>query len=303
MKSRRYGSFCFPQLLLAVLLFHPSPSLDAQSLSATPAVPDTNAQTISVIVTGHNAGLLSDLKTEDFRLTRGSKPLAVTAAQLHDDPACIGILLDKSGSMRPKIYMAVRAIMDFVRASNPADRFFVVNFNDSPYLDQDFTADSQRIESALIHHEARGGTALYDAVWAAADHLQEEASCKARVLLVVTDGGDNDSRKSLLQTVEHLKQLHALSFFLTNISDYDSNVHASKRDLEALAGSADGALVSMSLSAMDKMLQLVVAEMRNRYTLTYSDDATSRGGALKVKVSNSRYKELVARVEKSGDTK
>ena len=84
------------QLLLAAtppcgLAVPPFTSLNAQSLSTTPTVLDTNAQRISVIVTGHNAGLLPDLKTEDFRLTRGAKPLALAAAQFHDEPAALQI--------------------------------------------------------------------------------------------------------------------------------------------------------------------------------------------------------------------
>jgi Ca-activated chloride channel family protein len=300
----RYG-LCRPQLLLAILLFHAALNVNGQSLSPAAAGQDAHTQTVSVTVTGHNAGLLSDLKAEDFRLSRGGKPLAVATAQLNDDPSCVGILVDKSGSMRSKLGMAERAIMDFVRASNPGDRFFVVNFNDDPYLDLDFTSDSPRIEDAILRHPARGGTAVYDAVWAAADHLQETASCAARMLLVVTDGGDNASRKSLQQTVEHLKTLNALSLFITNISDYDPNVHASKSALETLAGSVNGELFYVSLNKLDQRLQLVAGEARNRYTLTYTatNEMVNASGPFEVKVHTGRYKDLVAKVERTDSSR
>jgi len=303
MKSPQRCGPCWPQLLLAILLFQPATKLNGQAVSA--AEQGVNLQTVSVTVTGHDGGLLADLKAENFRLTRGGKPLAVATAQLNDNPSCIGILVDKSGSMRPKVGVAERAIMDFVRASNPGDRFFLVNFNDNPYLDQDFTGDSQRIEDAFQRQSPRGGTALYDAIWAAADHLQENASCKARLLLVVTDGGDNSSRKSLQQAVDHLKTLNALSLFITDISDYDPNVHASKRALEMLAESANGELVYVGLNKMDKRLQLIAAEIRNRYTLAYTttNEMANTSGPYEVKVHSDRYKELVAKVEKTDSTK
>lgn len=303
MKSLQRCGLCWPQLLLAILLSQPAINLETQTVSA--AGQAVNMQTVSVTVTGHNGGLFSDLKAEDFRLTRGGKPLAVATAQLNDEPSCIGILVDKSGSMRSKIGMAERAIMDFVRASNPGDQFFLVNFNDDPYLDQDLTGDSQRIESAIERHPPRGGTALYDAIWASADHLQETASCKARLLLVVTDGGDNASRKSLQGTVEHLKKLGALSLFIADISDYDPNVHASKRALETLAESANGELIYVGLSKMDKRLQLIAAEIRNRYTLAYTtrQEIENASGPFEVKVHSDRYKELVAKVERSDSTR
>ncbi len=91
-----------------------------------------------------------------------------------------------------------------MRASNPDDEVFIVNFNDEYYLDQDFTNNLKQMKEGLEKIDSRGGTALYDAIVASADHLEKNAKLDKRVILVVTDGEDNASRESLEQAIRRL---------------------------------------------------------------------------------------------------
>lgn len=109
-------------------------------------------------------------------------------ASTDDAPASIGLLLDHSGSMRGKLKFAIAAFQEFVKASNPKDEFFVVNFNDDPYMDVDFTSDPKAVFEALTRMDARSGTAINDTVVASADHLQKGAKYTKRVIVLVTDG-------------------------------------------------------------------------------------------------------------------
>ncbi len=88
------------------------------------------------------------------------------------------------------------AALNLVRSSNPNDEVCIVNFNDEYYLDQDFTSNINKLKAGLEKIEARGGTALYDAVVATADHLKRDAKLEKKVILVVTDGEDNESSES-----------------------------------------------------------------------------------------------------------
>ena len=72
----------------------------------------------------------------------------------------------------------------------------VVNFNDEYYLDQDFTSNINKLKEGLEKIEARGGTALYDAVVASAEHLKKDAKLEKKVIFVVTDGDDNESTRN-----------------------------------------------------------------------------------------------------------
>ena len=92
----------------------------------------------------------------------------------HEDiPVAMGIVIDNSGSMREKRAKVNQAALNLVRSSNPEDEVFVVNFNDEYYLDQDFTNDLLKLKEALEKIDAKGGTALYEAVVASADTFQE----------------------------------------------------------------------------------------------------------------------------------
>ena len=91
------------------------------------------------------------------------------------------------------------------RSSNPNDEVFIVNFNDEYYLDQDSTSNINKPKQGLEKIEARGGTALYDAVVASADHLKKEAKREKKIILAVTDGDDNESAETLEQAGRRLQ--------------------------------------------------------------------------------------------------
>ncbi len=120
--------------------------------------------------------------------------------------ASIGLLVDNSKSMLPSRKAVVEALKTVVETSNPADEFFVVNFSDSPYLDQDFSTDRGLIEKALEKPSIGRGTAFYDAVGDASVHLRQGARFKKHVLIIVSDGDDNESHVTSQRLFQELQQ-------------------------------------------------------------------------------------------------
>jgi len=141
--------------------------------------------------------LVTNLDKSAFAVFENNQPQTITSFRHEDIPVSMGIVIDNSGSMREKRDKVNRAALNLVRSSNPQDQVFVVNFNDEYYLDQPFTSDINKLREALEKVEARGGTALYDAIVASADYLKKNAKLQKKVLFVVTDGEDNASRESL----------------------------------------------------------------------------------------------------------
>ncbi len=117
----------------------------------------------------------------------------------------MGIVVDNSGSMREKRDQVNQAVLNLIRASNPQDELFVVNFTDKYYLDQDFTSDVNLLQAALHQVSAAGSTALYDAVVASSVHLQNNPRLDKKVLLVISDGEDNMSRETLEEALRRLQ--------------------------------------------------------------------------------------------------
>jgi Ca-activated chloride channel homolog len=117
----------------------------------------------------------------------------------------MGIVVDNSGSMRDKREKVNHAVLNLIRASNPQDEIFVVNFSQNSYLDQDFTSDVNLLQAALHQVSTQGSTALYDAVVASAVHLRNNPRLYKKILLVITDGQDNMSRETLQEAIRKLQ--------------------------------------------------------------------------------------------------
>ena len=149
--------------------------------------------------------LVTNLDKSAFTVFENNQPQTISSFRHEDIPVAMGIVIDNSGSMREKRDKVNKAALNLVRSSNSQDQVFVVNFNDEYYLDQDFTSNINKLREALEKVEARGGTALYDAILASANHLKE-AKLQKKILFVVTDGEDNASRDSLEETVRKLQE-------------------------------------------------------------------------------------------------
>jgi VWFA-related protein len=242
--------------------------------------------------------LVTGLRQNDFVVFEDGRPMPITSFRQEDIPVAIGIVIDNSGSMRDKRQKVNQAALNLVRASNPQDQVFVVNFNDEYYLDQDFTSDLNRLREGLEHIESRGGTALYDAVVASADHLAKGARLDKKVLLIVTDGEDNASRESLEQCVRRLQDLNGPAVYSIGILGDDREAHRAKRALTALALQTGGvAFFPKDLNEVDNISREVAHDIRNQYTIGYKPTDPNRAGyrSVRVEAHAPGYKRLVVR--------
>jgi Ca-activated chloride channel homolog len=154
-------------------------------------------------------------------------------------PASIGILLDNSGSMKDKRKVAVAALKELVKASNPRDEFFVVNFNQSPYMDVNYTSNQQAIFRALDLATAKGPTSMNDALIAAAEHFHKGAKYKKKMIVLLTDGVDNSSRMSFRQVLEELHKPDMPAVYCIGLS-YRGKTAPQRNELDLLAQETGG---------------------------------------------------------------
>ena len=162
------------------------------------------------------------LTINDFRVFEDKVEQKISVFSKEDIPVTMGLVIDNSGSMKEKRPQVNAAALSFVRTSNPADEVFVVNFNDEYYLDldEDFTSNAQELHEALERIDTRGSTALYDAIIGSLDHLKKGHKDK-RVLLVITDGDDDASRKNFEYTVKAAVESNAVIYAIGVFSDED----------------------------------------------------------------------------------
>ena len=240
---------------------------------------------LSATVIDDHGHLVTGLKTDDFHVLEDGKPQTITALQEQDIPVSIGLLIDNSGSMRTKRQAVNEAALDMVRASNPQDETFVVNFADEAYIDQDFTSDINRLRDGLSHIDSKGGTALYDAVIASADYMSKNAKRAKEVLLIITDGEDNASGTNLEETVRRIQDLQGrwstLSVCcLTIMGGGGRESHRARRALQLLSDETGGlAFFPKNLGQVDEIAAEVARDIRNQYTIGYhSTKPASLGG-------------------------
>ena len=246
---------------------------------------DVDEVVLSATVIDDHSHLITGLKTDDFHVLEDGKPQNITSLQEQDIPVSIGLLIDNSGSMRTKRQAVNQAALDMVRASNPQDETFVVNFADEAYIDQDFTSDINRLRDGLSHIDSKGGTALYDAVIASADYMSKNAKRAKEVLLIITDGEDNASGTNLEETVRRIQDLqgpvvYSIGLLFDESGGGGRESHRARRALQLLSDETGGlSFFPKNLGQVDEIAAEVARDIRNQYTIGYhSTKPASLGG-------------------------
>jgi VWFA-related protein len=246
--------------------------------------------------------MVTNLNKPDFTVLEDGKPQNIVSFRHEDIPVALGIVIDNSGSMREKRDKVNKAAINLVKASNPQDEVFIVNFNDEYYLDQDFTADIGKMKEALEKVDTRGGTALYDAVVASAGHLKKNAKLEKRVLLVVTDGEDNESQETLEQAIRRLQEENGPTVYAIGLLG-EEKARRARKALQFIAEKTGGmAFFPKGLDEVDSITRNVAHDIRNQYTLGYKPtNPKSTGGyrTIRVDAKAKGYGKLTVRT-KSG---
>ena len=262
-------------------------------------VKQVNEVTLSAVVLDSKRHLVTNLDPANFAVYEDNQPQKITFFRREDIPVSIGIVVDNSGSMRTKRAAVTKAVLNLIQASNPQDEVFVVNFNDDSYLDQDFTNKVEVLREALDRVDSRGGTALYDAVIASADHLAKGAKKEKKVLLIVTDGVDNESRESLESAIRKVQDDNGPTIYTIGILGDEPGIKRAKRALQSLSDQTGGvAFFPKDLVEVDEISQEVARDIRNQYSITYKPtNPRSNGGYRKLKVEARApgYKDLQVR--------
>ncbi len=241
-------------------------------------------------VVDNHQHLVTTLQKQDFSIFEGDVPQTISSFREEDVPVSLAILVDNSASMAQKRAAVNIAALDLVKASNPQDEAFIVNFSDEAILDQDFTSNVGLLEKGLSHIDSKGGTALYDAVVAAADHLAKNAKRAKQVILIITDGEDNSSTASLDQTVRSVQKLNGPIVYSIGLlyDEHDGGqAKRARKALETLSDETGGiAFFPKSLDQVDAIAGEVAHDIRQQYILGYHPTRPiSAGGYRTVRVT------------------
>ena len=244
---------------------------------------DTRLVLLHATVTDAHGKIVSDLPRSAFTVYENGVEQPLKIFRREDVPVSMGIVVDNSSSMRDKRAKVAAASMALVRASNPEDEIFIVNFNEDAYLDQPFTSDNTQLSEALTRIDSKGNTAMFDALNMSMNYLIDKGTQDKKVLLVVTDGNDNTSQTTLKQLIYKARQNEVLIYSIGLLSD-DEPREARKAEvaLKALT-SATGGLdyYPKDLAEIDRITPEVAHEIRNQYILAYSPTNPALDGSFR----------------------
>src|SRR5215510_662898 len=230
---------------------------------------------------------VNGLTKDQFQIFEDKIPQTIKTFKHEDIPLSLGLIIDNSGSMRNKRERVNSAALAFVRESNPDDETFIVNFDDSAYLEQDFTGSIGDLIDALDNIDARGETALYDAIYLSSEHVKNGKKDK-KALLLITDGEDNVSKYGINKVIEALKQSKVTLYTVGLLEENDQRgglfkkppSKKAKDDLQKFAEITGGqAFFPKNLDEVEELVKHIAHDIRNHYTITYTPTNTKLDGS------------------------
>ncbi|HMD70269.1 MAG TPA: VWA domain-containing protein [Bryobacteraceae bacterium] len=242
---------------------------------------DTNLVLIPVSVSDPLNRPVTGLERENFRLYEDKQERKITTFSMEDEPVAVGLVFDTSGSMGDKLRESRLAAHTFLRTSNPEDEFFLVEFDSSPRLAVPLTSNAGAIENQLVFTQSKGSTALLDGLMLALHEMRKSRKNK-KALLLITDGGDNNSRyteteiKGVLAETDCL--VYAVGVFESNLAGRSREEVEGADLLAKIAESTGGRLYPASPSELPDITQKIGVDLRNRYVLGYSPASQVRDG-------------------------
>jgi Ca-activated chloride channel family protein len=305
--TKTFVAGAFPALLILLGGAHPA-------VAQAPGAPDKDTDTpfqisvsfnlvlLPVTVRDKKGGFAADLRQQDFEVFEDNVRQSVRFFRHDDTPVTVGLVVDHSGSMQDKMRDVLTAAYTFVRLSNPEDQMFVVNFNEKVTLGLPpsipFTDKAEELTDAIRRAPAAGQTALYDALDVALGRLQTGDRDK-KVLIVVSDGGDNASVLDLHQILKRAAlsnaMIYTIGIFDTN--DPDQNPGVLKRLAQETGGEA---FFPAAFSDVDGICENIAKEIRHQYTLGYVSTNAQPGGHRVIRVvAHAAGKDLMVRTRSS----
>ena len=235
---------------------------------------DVDLALVNVTVTDPYNRLVTGLEPDNFRVFENNIEQEIQYFSSEDVPISIGVIFDLSGSMANKVGKAKEAALQFFKTANPQDEFFLVSFNDRAEVVSTFTSSVEDLQSRILSASAKGRTALLDGIYLGLSEMRTARNAK-RALLIISDGGDNNSRyneRDIKRLVREAgTQLYSIGIF--DPFEYRS------RTMEELNGptlltevtelTGGRAFTAENMNELPDIATKIGTELRNQYILGY----------------------------------
>ena len=235
---------------------------------------DVELALVNITVTDPYNRLVTGLESDNFRIFEDNMEQEIVNFSSEDVPISIGVILDLSGSMANKVGKAKEAAIQFFKTANPQDEFFMVTFSEQAQLTSPFTTNVEDLESRMLSASAKGKTALLDAIYLGLSQMRGAHNGK-RALLIISDGGDNNSRyneKDIKRFVREADtQLYSIGIFepfeYRSRTSEELNGPTLLNEMTELTGGRS--FTVENLKDLPDIAAKIGTELRNQYILGY----------------------------------
>jgi len=252
-------------------------NLSADSQEKSPPSIHVNSDLVVVPVTvvdGDDRSVVG-LDKSSFRLYDDKVEQTITHFSMENGPIAVGFLFDASSSMARNIRKAREAVSVFLKAASPADEFLLVQFNDQVDLLLGLTKEAEEIQRKLAFVQPKGRTALLDAIDFSIHEIRHAHSLR-KALVIVSDGGDNCSRRTISEIKNLVResdvQIYALGIFDSReLRSQTREEQAGPTLLREVATQSGGQLFEIKdLSELPDVAAKIGNALRTQYVLGYT---------------------------------
>jgi len=244
---------------------------------------DTRLVVLNVSVIGPDGNIVNNLPKSAFSVFENNETQQISVFRQEDVPVSMGLIIDNSASMKEKRDRVAAAALALIKASNPQDEVFIINFNEEPTMVQDFTSSLRQLETSLNKIQSSGETAMRDAVRTGIEHLRAKGRKDKKVLLVITDGDDNSSIETLSHVVQVAHQADVIVYGIGLLGgEQPAAAERAKKALDTLTMATGGrAWFPAQVAEVSRITPEIAHEIRNQYIVGYTPTNLAADGSFR----------------------
>lgn len=243
----------------------------ARGILCTLMLPAVAFAQLRVSVTDSTGEPVLDLPQSEFHVLVDGKEQPISSFRVRKTPVSIGLVIDSGARMR-NYRQQITRLRSIGGDLGPDDEMFIAGFNESVYLDQDFTNDAQKLDKAMEKTESRGWPLMRDAVYYAIEHAQKFAKNQTRILILISASDDDASDVKQSDLVEKARASGVAIYAIGLLEDADRDEkRRAQHALKELAQASGGAEYEPKPAAkLDAVVTGLLSQLRSQYLIGYA---------------------------------
>jgi VWFA-related protein len=220
---------------------------------------------------------VSGLEKENFHVFDDKVEQKIVSFAMEDDPIAVGLVFDVSGSMTQDIPQTRQAAATFFRTANAEDEFCMVALASEAKLVVPLTTKPGEIDNQLVFSKPGGSTALLDGIYLALNEVRKSKKLR-RALVIISDGGDNNSRYTETEVRNAIRETDTLIYAIGVFGNGMGSNYSDQQVLKTMTSESGGRLFPTNGMAIADFADKIITDLRNRYVLGFSPTDPAKDG-------------------------